>query len=136
MPIEQSRRRFLGQLGIAGAAGMGGLASIGLGSRSTSFAAEPPPEVTTIRLEKDLVTCIAPQAAEELLRAEGFTNIRYVDMTEAHLQRAESAKSGPVALGLRQCRSTLPLDCESSAKDFGGVLCAAMSLTVFHDPLL
>jgi NitT/TauT family transport system substrate-binding protein len=97
MPIEQSRRRFLGQLGIAGAAGMGGLASIGLGSRSTSFAAEPPPEVTTIRLEKDLVTCIAPQAAEELLRAEGFTDIRYVALTEEHLRRADAANSGFVA---------------------------------------
>ena len=136
MSIEQSRRRFLNQLGVAGIASLGGLGIAGVGGGVRSFAAEPPPEITTIRLEKDVVICIAPQAAEELLRAEGFTNIRYVDMTEAHLQRAESAKSGPVALGLRQCRSTLPLDCESSAKDFGGVLCAAMSLTVFHDPLL
>lgn len=95
MPNEQSRRRFLGQLGIAGAAGMGGLA--GLGSGAGSLAAEPTPEITTIRLEKDLVTCIAPQAAEELLRAEGFTDIRYVALTDAHLHRAEAANSGFVA---------------------------------------
>jgi NitT/TauT family transport system substrate-binding protein len=97
MSIEKSRRRFLGQLGIAGVAGMGGLASAGLGGGARSFAAEPPPEITTIRLEKDPVTCIAPQAAEELLRAEGFSNIRYVDVTEARVQRAEAAKSALAA---------------------------------------
>jgi NitT/TauT family transport system substrate-binding protein len=31
---------------------------------------------------------------QELLRAEGFTEIRYVDITEAHLRRADAAKSG------------------------------------------
>lgn len=42
------------------------------------LAAEPPPEVTTIRLEKATITCLAPQyVAEELLRAEGFTDIQY-----------------------------------------------------------
>ena len=91
MPIEQSRRRFLGQLGIAGVAGMGGLASAGLGGGTRSFAAEPPPEITTIRFEKDPGTCIAPQAAEELLRAEGFTDIRYVDLTEARVRRAAAS---------------------------------------------
>jgi hypothetical protein len=30
MPIEQSRRRFVGQLGIAGVAAMGGLVGAGL----------------------------------------------------------------------------------------------------------
>jgi NitT/TauT family transport system substrate-binding protein len=79
MPIVRSRRHFLTQLGIASIACLGG---------SRSFAAEPPPEVTTIRFEKDPGTCIAPQAAEELLRAEGFTDIRYVDLTEAHVRRA------------------------------------------------
>ena len=81
MPIVRSRRHFLTQLGIASVAGLGGT-----GARS--FAAEPPPEITTIRFEKDPGTCIAPQAAEELLRAEGFTDIRYVDLTEAHVRRA------------------------------------------------
>jgi NitT/TauT family transport system substrate-binding protein len=91
MPIEQSRRRFLGKLGMAA------LAGAGLGGGAGSLAAEPPPETTTIRLEKDLVTCIAPQAAEELLRAEGFTDIRYVALTEAHLRRADAANSGYIA---------------------------------------
>src|SRR5689334_21617506 len=97
MAVQQSRRRFLVQVGSAGAAGIGGLASVGFGSGGRSFAAEQPPEITTIRLEKDLVTCIAPQAAEELLRAEGFTDIRYVALTAAHLRRADAANSGFVA---------------------------------------
>ena len=43
-------------------------------------AAEPPPETTRIRLIKLRSICVAPQyVAEELLRAEGFTDIQYVD---------------------------------------------------------
>jgi hypothetical protein len=59
----------------------------GLIGRSRSLVAEPPPEVTTIRFENDPVICLAPQVLQELLRAEGFTDIRYVDQTEAHLRR-------------------------------------------------
>ena len=73
MQIIQSRRDFLASLSAAGAAGcLGGGAAL---------ADEEPPETTTVRLQKDLSNiCIAPQyVAEELLRAEGFTDIRYVD---------------------------------------------------------
>jgi NitT/TauT family transport system substrate-binding protein len=70
MPI-QSRRRFLTNAALAGAAG--------LVRAPPSFAAEEPPETTRIRLAKVPGTCIAPQyAAEELLLAEGFTEVRYV----------------------------------------------------------
>jgi NitT/TauT family transport system substrate-binding protein len=62
-----------------------------------ALAAEPPPEITTIRSEKDSVTCIAPQELQELLRAEGFTDIRYVDLTEASVRRADAANSGVLA---------------------------------------
>jgi NitT/TauT family transport system substrate-binding protein len=97
MPIAQSRRRFLQNLAFAGAAGLGGVGAVGLCGGRDSFAAEPPPEVTTIRFENDPVICIAPQVLQELLRAEGFTDIRYIDQTEAHLRRADAAKSGAVA---------------------------------------
>src|SRR5215831_5223265 len=44
-------------------------------------ALEPPPETTTVRLAKEPVICFAPQyVCEELLRAEGFAEIRYVDI--------------------------------------------------------
>src|SRR5215469_16531006 len=47
MPI-QSRRRFLANAAFAGAAGLGGF-----GAWGKAFAAEPPPEIITIRFEKD-----------------------------------------------------------------------------------
>jgi NitT/TauT family transport system substrate-binding protein len=72
MVSMHTRRRFLARLSLAGAAG--------LLPHSRAEAAEPPPETTTVRFPKDPVICFAPQyVCEELLRAEGFTDIRYLD---------------------------------------------------------
>jgi NitT/TauT family transport system substrate-binding protein len=90
MPIERSRRHFLIQLGVAGIAGVGGLAGARFGVPANSFAAESPPQVTTITIEKAPSTCVSPQyMAEDLLRAEGFTEIRY--------QAIDSAPASAVA---------------------------------------
>jgi NitT/TauT family transport system substrate-binding protein len=71
MRIIQSRRGFLAALSAVGAAGV-------LGTRS-ALADDGPPEVTTVRLSKIPGICIAPQyAVEDLLRAEGFTEVSYV----------------------------------------------------------
>ena len=94
MPFVQSRRHLLTNVAVAGATSFAGLSAAGLYGGRKSVAAEPPPEVTTIRFEKDFATCLAPQAAEDLLLAEGFTDIRRVDITEPQLRRAESARSG------------------------------------------
>jgi NitT/TauT family transport system substrate-binding protein len=89
MPI-QSRRRFLTNAVFAGAAGLGGF-----GVWGKALAAEPPPEITTIRFERERTTCIAPEAvAQDLLRAEGFNDIRYVDATPAHAHRAQAERTG------------------------------------------
>ena len=81
MPVVQSRRRFLTQLGVAG---LGGLAGARLAGGARSFAADPPPEITTITIEKAPATCLAPQyVAGELLQAEGFTDTRYRAIDEA-----------------------------------------------------
>jgi NitT/TauT family transport system substrate-binding protein len=90
MPIVQSRRRFLANVAVAGAAGLGGIGAALDGGRK-SFAAEPPPETTTVRLRfedtpptwvngvPDDVSCNAPvYMAGEQLSADGFTDIRYV----------------------------------------------------------
>jgi NitT/TauT family transport system substrate-binding protein len=68
-----SRREFLGGVVLVGAAGV-------LGLKPELVAAEPPPETTRIRLHRnDPAICIAPQyIAEELLKAEGFTEVQYV----------------------------------------------------------
>jgi NitT/TauT family transport system substrate-binding protein len=94
MPFVQSRRHLLTNIAVAGATGFISLNVISRGGGGRSFAAEPPPEITTIRLERDPYLCIAPQVVEELLRAEGFTDIRYVDLTPELIRRAEAANMG------------------------------------------
>lgn len=75
MQSTQSRRRFLATLSSAGVAGMIGAPH--------SLAAEPPPETITVRFPKFSNTiCGAPVLViDELLRAEGFTDVRYVRTT-------------------------------------------------------
>ncbi len=69
-----TRRRLLTTLSLAGAAGI-------LPPRR-GWAAEPALDTTTVRFGKLPVICFAPQyVCEALLRAEGFTDIRYVDTT-------------------------------------------------------
>jgi NitT/TauT family transport system substrate-binding protein len=85
MPIVHSRRRFLTDLAFAGAAGgLAGVGASGLIGASQSLAAEPPPETTSVRIPRFVgfpATCLAPMyAAEEFLRAEGFTDLRYIDV--------------------------------------------------------
>ena len=72
MPITQTRRRFLRTLSLAGAAGL-------VCAPPSASAAEGVLETTTVRLPKAKSICVAPQdVAEDLLRDEGFTDIRYV----------------------------------------------------------
>ena len=71
MQSRQSRRRLLATLSSA--------AGVSLIGSPNVFAQQAPPETTTIRIAKIAGICIAPQyVADELLRAEGFTDIRYV----------------------------------------------------------
>src|SRR5262249_34864437 len=47
-----------------------------------ALAAEGPPETTLVRLPKTQSICVAPQdVVADLLRAEGFTDIRYVPVS-------------------------------------------------------
>ena len=72
MNINQRRRDFLAGLTVAGATAC-------LGVRP-SLAAEGPPETTRIRVKRSAAICFAPAyIADALLRAEGFTEIEYVD---------------------------------------------------------
>jgi|SRR6516165_10865792 len=71
MPVMQTRRRFLRTLSLAGAAGFV--------LPPPLQAAEGPPEITSVRLPKEQSICVAPQdVLDDLLRAEGFTDIRHV----------------------------------------------------------
>jgi NitT/TauT family transport system substrate-binding protein len=51
-------------------------------SRGASFAQEAPPETTTLRIPTGSLICNAPTyIADELLHAEGFTDIQHVPVT-------------------------------------------------------
>ena len=71
MPVIQTRRRFLATLALAGTGGLGPVPRV--------QGAEGRLETNSVRLANSGL-CIAPQyVAEELLRAEGFTDVRYID---------------------------------------------------------
>jgi hypothetical protein len=75
-----NRRQFLATLSSAAAGSLFGGASLS--------AQEAPPETSTIRLIRNAGICIAPQyVADELLRAEGFTDIQYVMRSPAFMCR-------------------------------------------------
>jgi NitT/TauT family transport system substrate-binding protein len=87
MPIVQSRRRFLTNATVAW---------------GKAFAAEPPPETTTLRIKEFPVTCTAPTyVAEELLYAEGFTDVRVLKFpSETQLFPPEDLLAGEVDITL------------------------------------
>jgi NitT/TauT family transport system substrate-binding protein len=91
MHIMQSRRGFMACASASGAALFVG---------RPSFADELPPETTTVRLLKIPGICIAPQyVAEELLRTEGFNDVRYV-VSEAGQASAELVARGEADFSL------------------------------------
>jgi NitT/TauT family transport system substrate-binding protein len=92
MQIRQNRRDFLTALSGAGA-------TAALAPRS-SLADEGPPETTTIRLRRDPSICVAPwYIAEDLLRAEGFTDISYVQAQEG-AETAQMIARGEIEFSL------------------------------------
>lgn len=99
------RREFLGAA-LAGTAGVLGLSSAraildltGLSARVA--AAEPPPEISTIRLFRSTTLCLAPQyVAEEFLHAEGFKTVQYVPMDPANLEKAVAAREIDLTMSL------------------------------------
>ena len=104
MRISQSRRAFLATLSAAGAATV-------LRSRST-LADEGPPEVTTIRIQRepnemtliggavDTPDCISPEfVAKQLLIEEGFTDVQYI-MVDSDDAYTKAFQSGEIDLGM------------------------------------
>jgi NitT/TauT family transport system substrate-binding protein len=74
MRTLRNRRDFLATASLAGAASL-------LGS-GASLAQEAPPETTTVRLPTGTLICNAPiYLIDDLLRAEGFTDIQHVPVT-------------------------------------------------------
>jgi NitT/TauT family transport system substrate-binding protein len=114
MHIMQNRRDFLAGASAAAAASV-------LGARGT-LADEGPPEVTTIRVAKIPGICLAPQyAAEELLRAEGFTEVRYVAV-RAGVENAQKMAGGEIDFSMNFVAPLLiPIDAGEPLTVLAGV---------------
>jgi NitT/TauT family transport system substrate-binding protein len=86
--MTYTRRRFLTTASLAGAAG--------LLRAPPALPAEGGLETNSVRLSKTPSICIAPQyIADELLLAEGFTDVRYVDLGQ-NTPRAQAIAHGTV----------------------------------------
>jgi NitT/TauT family transport system substrate-binding protein len=120
MQIIPSRRDFLTGLAAAGAAGV-------LGARH-AFPQEAPPETTTLRLQRGATICLAPgQIAEELLRAEGFTDVRYLDI--------ETVASGEIDFAFQTAAWVVSqLDAGAPLTALAGVHSGCYELFA-HDPI-
>src|SRR5215468_6227260 len=63
-------------------------------ARLRAEGTDPPPETTTIRLAKNAGICLAPQyVVSDLLNAEGFTNVAYVE-SDAGLGQTRAMANG------------------------------------------
>ena len=114
MQIRQNRRRFLATLSSAGAAG--------LIAASNSSAQDLPLETTTITLVKSRSLCVAPQyVAEQLLRSEGFSEVRYVT-SDAGINQARVIARGEVDFSLHFAPALLlPIDAGEKITIIAGV---------------
>ena len=111
----QSRREFLERMTMAGTAGL-------LGWNAAPTAAEPAPETTRIRLVREDSICLAPlYAAEELLKAEGFTEVQYVPL-EGTLGTAQMLGAAKADLGADAAPAViLSLEAGEPVVIFGGL---------------
>jgi NitT/TauT family transport system substrate-binding protein len=120
MSQTQTRRRFLTTLSLAGAAGFV--------HASPMLAAAGPLETTTVRITKTPGICSAPQyVAEELLSAEGFTDVRYVAVKDT----PEGIARGAVDFGLNYASTLIAgLDRGVELAVLGGVHVGCFELFV------
>jgi NitT/TauT family transport system substrate-binding protein len=113
MSTTQTRRRFLTTAALAGAAGFVHAPRV--------LAAEPALETTSVRLPKFPSICVSPQyAAADLLRAEGFTDIRYVETPSATV--VEPIGRGKIDFGVQYAPLLIPaIDAGESLTVLAGV---------------
>src|SRR5712672_3600068 len=116
-----NRRRFLATLTATAAASLIG--------PPNSKAQDRGLETTTVRIGKVAGICIAPQyVADELLRAEGFTDIRYV-ATDTGVPLALSLARGEVDFTANYAPALIiPIDCMIDLL-FAGVFTKRVPLT-------
>jgi NitT/TauT family transport system substrate-binding protein len=123
------RREF-----VKGAAALASFAAL-MGYDSTVARAEPPPETKRIRLSKIPGICIAPQyVAEELLHAEGFTDVEYVT-TEAGAGQSRALASGEIDATINYAAPLIiPLDAGQPIVVLAGIHVGCFEL-FGHEPV-
>ena len=90
VPMHTNRRDLL----LAGCCGASTALFWSVAARLRAEGLNPPPETTTIRLAKNPTICIAPQyVVSDLLNAEGFTNVVYVQ-SDAGVEQAKAVANG------------------------------------------
>jgi NitT/TauT family transport system substrate-binding protein len=88
--MHTNRRNLL----LAGACAASTALFWSVADRLRAEGPNPPPETTTIRLAKNPVICIAPQyVVSDLLNAEGFTNVVYVQ-SDAGVEQTKAVGKG------------------------------------------
>ena len=113
MHIMQSRRHFLATASLAAAAGV-------LGARA-SLADEGPPETTTVRLPQVLrAFCVMRRSTSprSLLRAEGFTDVRYV-RSRSGIDSSTDGRARRAGFRLRSIAAIRSLDLDAGVADHG-----------------
>jgi NitT/TauT family transport system substrate-binding protein len=113
MAPPQTRRQFLSTLSLAGATALFGVCP--------SALADEPPETRTIRFAKNASICVFPQFyLQETLRAEGFSEIGYVEASAVRTLEpiARGTADFAVSFGLGQI---LEIDAGSPITILGGV---------------
>jgi len=120
MPQTQTRRRFLTGLSLTAAVGR-------LVARPV-LAAEAALETTSVRITKNQGICYAPQyVAEELLRDEGFTDIRFVDTPPPEIGAAIA--QGKVDFGMNYAPTfAKDIDAGAAVTVIGGVMVGCTEL--------
>ncbi len=94
-----TRRDFLAGTSALGAASLLGFPRVA--------SAEPPPEITRIRLNKASL-CTSPMyIAEELLRAEGFSDVQYVESNTPEVGTSKLIATGAADLNMSFGMTTL-----------------------------
>ncbi|MFD1983876.1 ABC transporter substrate-binding protein [Mesorhizobium newzealandense] len=114
MQIIQNRRRFL--------TGLSALAAAGLANGRNAAATEAPPETISARMAAGPGICIAPQyVAEELIRAEGLSDFRYVAM-EPGIAQTEMLARGDIDFAINFATAlVIPIDTGAPIKVISGM---------------
>ena len=114
MQIIQNRRHFL--------AGITAISAVGLAGGRNAYAEDAPLDTTTVRFTHAPSTCNAPlYLAEELLRADGFTDLTYVDV-DAGVNTPMNLASGEADIGFEYASAfVIAIDAGTPVKVLGGL---------------